>query len=90
MRLSFERAYLRKGLFFLGGGGGGGAYYRNFGRFYTRDAIYVWDEFGRTLARLVVCHVVRLIKDGHKTDYPSRRTMLGSASFKTNYLRYFD
>ena len=33
--------------------------------------------------------VGRLEYEGrHKTDYPSRRAMFGSASFKTKYIRY--
>ena len=53
------------------------------GRFYTKDALFVWVNFGK---HSVVRLVMRLkYKDGHKTHYASRRTTFPSASFKTYF-----
>lgn len=57
---------------------------RNNGHFCTRDALSIWDELGQTtLVCLVVCVSLFVpYEDGHKTDYPLRRTISISSSWK--------
>ena len=57
------------------------------GRIYTRDTLSVWTNLDTFVVRLVM----RLqYKDGHKTSYASRRTILGYASWTTHCERLFD
>ena len=55
----------------------------NVGRFYTKDALFVWANLGK---HSLVHLVMRLkYKDGHNTHYASRRTTFRSVSFKTYF-----